>query len=213
MGQVPDVAASTLVWFGGTLGTGWYAPALAAAGAALLFLAWMARNDQDEPKVARPIAILSVAAAGVWAILLSSGANAIQLHQTARDTPAIAILTFALASGLGMLRSRAARTIAVPLALAGAAAVMLASRAYLEQFGSDPFLASADPLAVEIEDGPLIAETRIPDRPAELRVSPGGRSVAFAYYSSEESRTYYKLGRDFRSVHDTARRQPALRGR
>ncbi|HKB10570.1 MAG TPA: M48 family metalloprotease, partial [Vicinamibacterales bacterium] len=151
---------------------------IALLGAAMLWLTRLNRADNVSSRSWSLVAALGVCAALAWIALLSTGFNAVRLHQAARAWPAAAILSLALATATAFRRSRAARAGAAAAAFAGLLAIAFGSETFLDRMSDDPFIAPAEPLRVG-----TMTPRRLGDFPVSFdidgfRLSPHGESIA-----------------------------------
>ncbi len=105
---------------------------------------------------------------------------AFQLHQWARDLPALVMLLTGIAGALFTLRHRLGRLAGV-LVLLPVVVVLVAGTAwYRDRFSGDPLAAPGPELTVETVEMEKVRETRLDQRPLQLKVSPSGARLAFS---------------------------------
>jgi heat shock protein HtpX len=168
----------------------WTALALLLSGVALIVMRARDREEATTRLGAVLTGVLAVAAVGACALTLVSGTDALALHQGAREWPS-AVLTAALAGAAAFSRSNRVRLAAVPLACAGLAITFVGSTMFLVHFADDPFVARAQPIALDTLTANPIVEFTVPFEANGLWVSPDGRYVALSSEDEEERTTIH----------------------
>jgi heat shock protein HtpX len=169
------------------------------AGTVLVILA-MARRD-DTPTTRRDLApgfviVVGVLAALALALLVAQARDVLTFHLWSRSLSAAAVLPLALAGALAFWDRPRVRYLSAPVAAAGLATMLAGFPAFLDAFGSDPLLVPAGaPSWKPLPPGPF-AEFPLEFAATELRLSPGGRSIAVvAANETEEGPLTFHLGR------------------
>src|SRR5262249_46667031 len=123
--------------------------------------------------------------------IVCDGLPRVRIHQGARDWPAAAVFGAALAAGVGWRRRGGAVAAALGVAAIGVITVALGSTWFLDAYGDDLFLVPAPALHVRTLDAPPLAEFTTALAVSDLRVSPGGRSIAIATEGENEDTTFH----------------------
>ena len=162
-------------------GTGplhWLAFLLVCLACVLVGLARTTRRGEPEALSDTPVKILAAVSGLIVLWLAVDGLDPIGLHQNIVMLPGAAVLVLALGAALIADTRRSLRR-AAPAALAiGALLVAARSARFLDLFGSDPFLVSASEIPVQTIAAEPQAEFDAPTRIAEIRLSPGARTIA-----------------------------------
>src|SRR6185503_2483709 len=87
--------------------------------------------------------------------------------------------------------SRRVRFAALPLAAAGLAAGFLGSLAFVDRFGTDPFLTAVTPMSVTTLASEAAAEFSVPFEVSGMWLSPAATHVALASEDEEEETTIH----------------------
>jgi Zn-dependent protease with chaperone function len=169
---------------------------LAVLGASLFAIGWTNRRDAPAHSPALPMLLLAALASAACAMLFSYGVNPVRLHQAARANDAAPVLLFALAGAMASMRARVWRYVAGLAVAPALLAIVAGSTLFLERIGRDPFLVSAEPLALTFLRGSPISEYEAAFDVGDLRLSPHGASIAISRSgegddSSEEVSTFH----------------------
>jgi Zn-dependent protease with chaperone function len=169
---------------------------LAAIGVGLLWAA-RANAEEDLPERARlALAVLGVCAALSTAGWLMSGIDPISLHQSAMTFPSAAVFLIALSAALFCWPSRWARRASVPAAIVALLSAATGSTLFLDEFGSDPFLGDAAPVAWTTIEGEPAREFPLPFHASAIRLSPSGRTVLVTSSDhADDYRPIFHVGR------------------
>lgn len=140
-------------------------------------LAWTVRRTPRDG-TGKYLAVLAIAAAlSVIAIGLR-GLNVVELHRSAQDSPSATVFLVALAGALFCSTSRRDRMAGVAAAFLAIVLASIGSTAFLDRFGTDPFLSDAQPLrSIVIAEKP-IATFEVPSNTSRIALSPGGQYIA-----------------------------------
>ena len=177
----PAASAGILLILELSSGTGplhWLAFFLICLACVLVGLARTTRRSEPEALSDTPVKILAAVSGLIVLWLALDGLDPIRLHQNIVMLPGAAVLVLALGAALIADTRRSLRR-AAPAALAiGALLVAARSARFLDMFGSDPFLVSASEIPVQTIAAEPQAEFDAPARIAEIRLSPGARTIA-----------------------------------
>ena len=150
---------------------------LAAAGFALLALAWS--NRAQAHRSIRPmLGVLAVLAVLAVASIALGGIDAVRLHESARATASATVWVVALAGALGCSQVRRSRIAGLGLASIAALIAFVGSSTFLDRVGSDPFLVQGPAIKWVSVDGTALDEFALPAFTSRLRMSPDGAHVA-----------------------------------
>jgi len=178
--------------FGGIDWRPWAALASLVIGVSMLAVSVARRREPTTPTARRLVIVLAVATAAVWALVALMGLSSIELHRSVRAWPSAALLMLSFGGALAFTPSRAARRASGPLIAAGVAAVFMGSIAFLDRFGSDPFLGSSGAVAVKtIDVSAARDEFEVPFVVSEMSLSPAGRYATFASEDQNEEITIH----------------------
>jgi Zn-dependent protease with chaperone function len=163
----------------------WMALASLTIGAALIAVSIVNRRERTPAVAGRLIGVIAVAALASWLLVVLMGVSAIDLHRGMRAWPSAAVFALALGGALAFTERRTFRYASGPLLAVGLLAIFMGSIRFLDRFGNDPFLGSADAVAVRsIDAAEANDEFEVPFEVTEMSLSPGGR---FASFQSEDS--------------------------
>ena len=164
--------------------------ALITASAGLVLI-WLARETRrEESRKPRPaIAVIGAIALFLVASVALGGVDPIRLHMAARSTPALVVVWVALAAALACAPTRAGRVTGLAAAGVATAAAVIASEAFLDRFGTDPFLVESQRLRWIAVDPERAQEFPIPQTTSGVQLSPGGLSIAALQQSESEEET------------------------
>jgi len=150
---------------------------LATLGLAFFGLAWMLRQaPRGNPQ--RSIAVLAVAALCSMAVIGVHGFDPVALYRGARSVPSATIFLVALAGVLFCSAGRRMRTASAAIATAALALTGVASTAFLDRFGSDPFLVRSAPLRWVVLDAAPVQTFAVPAGVSRIGLSPDARYIA-----------------------------------
>lgn len=158
---------------------------LVLLGIALLFIGRSRRAESSR------IATMLVAALGACATIALvfigfGGLNPIRLHQAARSEPGATVLLLALAGACLTLRRPVMRYAAAAAAVGGVLLSVIATTAFLDGVGRDPFLVAAPPVVWRWIDAPSAAQFDLSFEVGQLQLSPHGRLVAVTQLDDDE---------------------------
>jgi Zn-dependent protease with chaperone function len=161
-------------------GTGplhWLAFFLVCLACVLVGLARTTRRSEPEALSDTPVRILAAVSGLIVLWLAVDGLDPIGLHQNIVMLPGAAVLVLALGAALIADTRRSLRRAASAALAIGALLVAARSARFLDMFGSDPFLVSASEIQVQTIAAEPQAEFDAPTRIAEIRLSPGARTM------------------------------------
>jgi Zn-dependent protease with chaperone function len=165
---------------------------LLVAGLVLVGLSVATRRDAAHDRHApRLVAVLGVSAFGMWALVLTSGLTAVDLHASARDFPSAAVLTMSLAAALALAKRPNVRWAAVPVAIVGLLAGYLGSTAFADHFIDDPLVGPTASVKVTTLIRPTLNVFSIDFVASDLWLSPRGQYVAFRSEDADERATIH----------------------
>jgi Zn-dependent protease with chaperone function len=167
---------------------------LGVSGIVLLVMAWRRRTDDVRQTSPWFFAVLALGSVAAWAGVLLSGTDVVHLHQGVHAWPSAVVLPAALAAGLAWTGGRSLRRASASIVLATGFVFVIGSKTYLESFSTDLFLGRAGPLAVRELAGDALSEAVLPFEPAELRLSPNARRVAFARDDDDDDLGPFYIG-------------------
>jgi Zn-dependent protease with chaperone function len=147
------------------------------AGLTFLGLAFSKRQETAaETRVA--LVVLAIAAVLPMPFIALNSTDAVRLHQSAQNTPSAAILLVALASALAWSRTRRAKVTALAMLTLATCTVAASSPAFLDRFGSDPFLVEAPAFEWRTLNSTVPEEFDVPFTTSRIWLSRDGRYVA-----------------------------------
>jgi hypothetical protein len=165
---------------------------VAAAGLVLL---WVGRGSRHNSSTRDPrwsIAAIAMLAVVSLAWLGINGVDPIDLHQAARAMPSTIVLWLSLAAALACGSTRRAKVAGLAAAAVAIVAAAIGSAAFLDRFGSDPFLVNSRELHWTVVRTSQVESIDIAAASSRIYLSPGARRVAVLQQaqSAEESPTY-----------------------
>ena len=162
--------------FGGSpFGELWWL--LAILGVVFFALAWMLRQaSASNPR--RSIAVLAVAALCSMATVAMHGIDPVALYRGARSVPSATLYLVALSGVLLCSSGRRAKAASAAVAAVALVLVTIASTAFLDRFGSDPFLFGTAPLRWVVLDAAPVQTFAVPTGVSRIGLSPDGRYIA-----------------------------------
>jgi Zn-dependent protease with chaperone function len=167
-------------------------------GLLLLYVARSKREKETPRSALLPAALLALCAAASTAAVALGGLDPVRLHQSARAATGAPVLLLALAGALTLWRSRIAQYAAIPVIIVAAATTLAASSTFLDRFGHDPFLVSAEPLTWRSLPQHPQSEFVVPSAAGGLQLSRSGEYVAVHVRrddSDPDSATAFYVGR------------------
>jgi hypothetical protein len=173
---------------------GAFAIVLFSAAGVLVWLARARRRDDVSARAWKLVGLIAAAALVTCiAPFVGGGVDAVSLHQTARQWPSTVVFPLALAGAMMWSSRRALRIAAGVAVAAGAIGAAAGSQAFLDRFGSDPFLLPAPDMTVRTLDHPT-KEFTVPFGVSQLQLSPAGGSIA-AISRRRDNRATIHVGR------------------
>ena len=159
-----------------------------SAGLGLIWLAREARREQTRDP-GPLIAVIGALALLMVASLTLGGVNPIHLHMAARSTPGVVVVWVAFATALACSPRPAIKRAGLSAAVVAIAATVIASEAFLDRFGDDPFLVDSRGLRWTILDPDRAEEFPIPQTTSEVQLSPSGLKIAALQQSESDEET------------------------
>ena len=156
---------------------------LAILGLVFFGFAWMLRKA-PRTSAQRSIVVLALAALCSIAVIGMHGTDAVALHRGARAVPSATVYLLALTGVLLGSSGRRARVAAVAVSSAALVLVGIASRQFLDRFGTDPFLVGTAPLRWMVLDAAPVQTFVVPVGVSRIGLSPNGRYIAL-YQNSD----------------------------
>jgi Zn-dependent protease with chaperone function len=190
-----SLTAAVLMWVAPGSGAP-FALLLVLAGAGLLAAAYARRADAPRQSPGPAIAALSAAMGIAWLAFFAGGTGAWQLHHAARNWPAAAILSAAVAAALACMPLRRLRAASVPLAAIALSIGFVASPPFVATCVRDPFISAfvPDALHVTTVDDRAARAAELPFIPNDVRISPDGRYMAALAEDFDNETTTVHLG-------------------
>lgn len=175
------LAAAALMLRDGPFGAG--STALAAAclaifGGVLLAVAIGRRREEAARRTVVFIVALGIFTTAAVLVIAFNGFNPVRLHQSARSVTSATVLLLALGGSFACCRARSLQYASIGVLLAGVGTAAAGSPAFLDRFGTDPFIGPSHPIAWRMVSQPPTVEFPIPFYVAALHVSNGGTLVA-----------------------------------